>query len=129
MKFQIFNRFSIKDFVPSEKTALIRISSHDLLKIKEELYSDILCLYFDDVDYESDYSITEDEIKKIISFFKNSVESDVDVIAVHCDYGESRSPAVAIALSEMFYGTDFGLRDKYLMHNCFVIGKIKGSSC
>lgn len=69
----------------------------------------ILRLAFHDVDRElvlSDRTIhpmTNNQAKEIMEFFEKNVDKPRCV--VHCEAGISRSPAVAIALSELVDGT------------------------
>lgn len=76
---------------------------------------DKLFLKFDDKSYETQETLAhyegtvnpmkEEDAKKILDFVLK-YKDDVNDIIVHCEAGISRSPAVAIALSEILNGKE-----------------------
>lgn len=126
MKIKIFSKHSIRNYEPEGKSFCIRISSHELYPLKfENKYEEISSFSFDDVEFENDYSITEDEAFELLEFAKKAITSNADELIIHCDYGQRRSPAVGIAISEMFQGSDNGLRLLYPNYNRLVLSKLK----
>ena len=114
MKIFIFDRNLVSFFSSNERYAFISIadvgSGHPLL-IENENCCGVLRLHFDDMDIDLPYDkIPEDIIVKRNLFnidhaqkikdFVNKI--DPENIAVHCNMGLSRSPAVAAALYEYF---------------------------
>lgn len=125
MKITIKNRKTIKEYIPDEESVLVRITSLDeFKKIDEKMYKEIYLYYFDDIDCESEYSITKEEGKELKEIlYKNK---DVNEIVIHCDYGKSRSPGVGIAFKELLNEDSKELREKYRDYNEYVIKMIKG---
>lgn len=97
---------------------VISISSHEEPTVaipSNDNCVDKLFLKFDDVSYETQktlayydsvaYSMIKEDAIKILDFvFK--YKDDVNDIIVHCEAGISRSPAIAVALSEILNGKD-----------------------
>lgn len=123
MKIEIMSRESLEQRVRKpfpEKTAIISITDSDALPVKF-IHSPehLLPLVFDDLDPESDFM---DEILNGFPEFENSfltmtnnqAQSIADFVrAIHpitkllicqCEYGQSRSAAVAAAIAEHFNG-------------------------
>jgi predicted protein tyrosine phosphatase len=66
----------------------------------------LLRLVFDDItQLDTLHSFTPALAAEILDFVA-SVWDQVDVFLIHCDVGLSRSPAVAAALSRIYYGDD-----------------------
>ena len=111
----------------AERVALISISDSDdrspTLKNKPEF---VLELHFDDITLaefnelrEADkkgYKLIADKQARQIAEFVNGVKDKADVIICQCMYGQSRSAAVAAAISEHFFrkGIDIFSNEKYL---------------
>ena len=97
---------------------VISISSHEESTIaipSNDNCLDKLFLKFDDVSYKTQetlayydsvaYSMIKEDAIKILDFvFK--YKDDVNDIIIHCAAGISRSPAVAVALSEILNGKE-----------------------
>ena len=135
--------------MPEVPTLVIRIfdSYPDCLnspnkKLKDSPLYTILNYTFDDQDvdtlleHEPDYYLdelaqnhvllNEDLAKKMLNDFERSKNGCLDLI-IHCTLGGSRSPAVAIALNEIFalgYDTD-KLKEKHSIYNKFVYRLLK----
>lgn len=125
MKIKILNKHSIKEYEPEEENLLIRITSKlPFSEIKENKYKEIYKYGFEDLPYESSYSISKEEA---ISLIKNLEENkDKKEIIIHCDYGQSRSPAVGIAYSYILFGEDkYNLKEEYPDYNRYVVEMIK----
>jgi len=66
----------------------------------------LLRLVFDDITLpDTPQSFTPALAAEILDFAAN-VWDKVEVLLIHCDVGLSRSPAVAAALSRIYYGDD-----------------------
>ncbi|MBU2637683.1 MAG: hypothetical protein KJ955_01800 [Nanoarchaeota archaeon] len=99
----------------------------------------IYCYTFDDLDmdiihalYPNDKSylrrvhFSEDIAKQILTDFENSRQGMLELL-VHCTLGANRSPAVAIALNEIFglgHNTD-EMKTKYSAFNRYVYRLMK----
>ena len=120
MKVEIKNRKQIEDFTFANRTALISITEYNY-KFAELKSSPkrLLQLKFDDVDnyvfvdtlgrepteeerieIEKKYHMFSDEQSDEIAEFYANVKNDVDTIICQCEYGMSRSAAVAAAILE-----------------------------
>lgn len=125
MKITIKDRKTIKEYEPEEESILIRITSlNEFKKIKEEKYKKIYLYYFDDIDYESEYSITKEEGKELREILYENLEKKE--IVIHCDYGKSRSPGVAVAYKELLKEDSEEIKEKYKDYNKYVTKIIKG---
>ena len=117
--------------VPDKPTYAIRIFSSykiDAQPLQESsLYKKVSEYTFDDNDTHpfiikgGDKWLDEGTARKIVEDFRQNMEG-VEALLVHCSRGENRSPAVAMALSELF---DLGhdpeeLKKKYDRYNHFV---------
>ena len=87
--------------------AAISISSgHECPLLSEDNRVGLLRLVFEDITQpDTPESFTPAQAAEILDFVA-SVWDKVDVFLVHCDAGLSRSPAVAAALSRIYYGDD-----------------------
>jgi len=103
MKITIKDKNSVKDYKPEGKAIIIRIE--DVYPIKDLKYGDLYLeekrFFFLDIDYDMDYSITEQEMIEIYNFV-NNYKNKIDEIVVQCVYGQGRSPAVAFAIAKLF---------------------------
>ena len=97
------------EFLPDKPTYAIRIFSSwdNQRKIRplqsSELYTSINQYVFDDNDRAEVGPIWFDKglAKKIMEDFKEN-KSSAEALLVHCSIGKNRSPAIAIALNEIF---------------------------
>ncbi|MHC3995753.1 hypothetical protein ACXWTF_13085 [Thiomicrolovo sp. ZZH C-3] len=124
MQIMVFDKYSIRDFRPECPTLLIRISSkYPFPRIDESLYAKVAEFGFEDTEYRSEYSITNDEAAEIAKLIAGC--ADGFDLAVHCDYGRGRSPAVAIAAANILLGGDvMGLAMRYPSYNKLVYREI-----
>ena len=73
----------------------------------------VLVLHFMDVEYEKHPDrFTENDAKAIKSFVEELMDKRISEFFICCDFGQSRSPAIAAALSE-----SFGLGSDYIWNN------------
>jgi len=81
-------------------------SGHEHPVLSETNRVGLLRLVFDDITQpETPRSFTPALAAEILDFVAN-VWDKVEVLLIHCDVGLSRSPAVAAALSRIYYGDD-----------------------
>ena len=81
-------------------------SGHEHPVLSEVNRAGLLRLVFDDITQpDTPRSFTPAMSAEILDFVA-SVWDEVDVLLIHCDVGLSRSPAVAAALSRIYYGDD-----------------------
>ena len=86
--------------------AISIISGHGHPVLSEANRVGLLRLAFDDITQtDTPQSFTSALAAEILDFVA-SVWDKVDVLLIHCDAGLSRSPAVAAALSRIYYGDD-----------------------
>lgn len=118
----ILDKFSIKNYSPAREASLIRISSQALSKIDMSKYQEVIEFHFDDVLEETDYSIKDSEGQELIDFIsRNKYTSE---IVVHCDYGQGRSPAVAIFIAKML-NLPYDFTNCYPNYNSYVLKKLQ----
>ena len=131
MEIKILNRKKIEDFClkpMQQRVALISITDYDNnfanLKYKPEF---LLQLAFNDVPVgdgfieemgrelteteivnleEKYHSITDEQVEKIVHFY-NEIKEHTDLLICQCEYGQSRSAAIAAAIME--YETKNGI--------------------
>jgi predicted protein tyrosine phosphatase len=121
---RIMDYLGAQNHVPKVRTYAIRILYPDTsfdykfgkladshLYVRAEVYrfedsnqkEEILAGEENEEDPREEFALITDEIarKIILDFkpFRNSIEE----LLVHCEYGENRSPSVALALNEMFH--------------------------
>ncbi len=136
-------------YTPKVQTLAIRIfdsypgsDNSSSLKLQDSSFFRILGYVFDDQDVDRllehypDYDLEgltkrnllfNDELaKKILSDFQRLRDGCLDLL-VHCTLGGSRSPAVGIALNEIFdLGYDSGeLKERFSVYNRFVYRLLK----
>ena len=145
MKILIKSRKSIEKLARNplpENTALISITDHgcDFADL-EHKPAYLLKLSFDDVDGDvfehnptaddiaeitSKYHMLTDEQARQIAAFYNSVRGNAETLICQCEYGQSRSAAVAAAILE--YGSHKGITifahekycpNKYVFHKIY----------
>ena len=126
MKIGILNRPDIEELATrpfKEKTALISITDYDdeyaELQYRPEY---LLQIKFDDVDNDifldlqgnllpkekhesvaNKYHIITDEQAKTIVDFVKEIQNKADILICQCEHGQSRSAAVAAAVTEYLY--------------------------
>jgi predicted protein tyrosine phosphatase len=112
-----FDKGRIETFVPRPDSILISITSQQgEFPHLNSKWKDVLYLKFDD----DEKDMIEEDAKKILDFVIKNIGCDV---FVNCEAGLSRSPAVVVALEQIFNARD--LTDFYKHHNKFVKNKIK----
>jgi len=107
----------------SRKAVLISITSKNgNFPRPKGRYHEILKMRFDDEEREDIGAslITEEQAERIIDFALKNIDKD---IFVNCDAGLSRSPAIVVALEEIFNNND--VKDKYQLYNKYVYRKLK----
>ncbi len=134
----IFSLEEVLSYIPDEETYAIRISSayddntHYPLQ-ESSFYKEIHHYFFDDIwpgmpdEFHSHLPdeqyrpFTTEIAHTIIDDFSHALDS-IDSLLVHCRFGVNRSPAVAIALNEIFeLGEDSAfLKHKYPEYRRFI---------
>jgi len=85
--------------------AVLAVSSYDIDREKLSAFKHKLCLNFNDVTNSLDQNaFTKDTAVQIAEFVK-TLPNDLDTLFVCCDSGESRSTAMAAAITR-FHGED-----------------------
>ena len=122
-----FDRGRVSELVPRVNSVLIMITcQEDTFPKVNSKWADILELKFDDVegkqiDIGDASNVMQDRhAEEILEFVIEYIDYD---IFVNCDAGLSRSPAVVVALEQIFNGRDVSAR--YPHHNRFVKNKIR----
>lgn len=125
------------------KALLIRIFNSKELdpigykSIKHDIFYKILNITFDDFDYNEINKL--DSVKKtypnVISFNKSIAKkiiefvsinkNNVNTIIIHCTAGVSRSPAILIALNDIFHFNTIKYKEKYPSYNKYVYDVMK----
>lgn len=135
MDLHIFGAMQAREFQPEKPTYVIRIFSsysHDFDRkpLVSPHYTAINGYTFDDVwpgmCPRGRIMITEDIAETVLRDFVNAKDS-VDALLVHCTRGINRSPAVGIALNEIFglgHDTD-ALKEKYPEATWYAYGMLK----
>ena len=123
---KIFSRKQIEKLAQSSfqpKTALISVRDPDTEspKLKHKPLW-ILQLVFDDIssdeieDYKGkEYTLFDEDMAEKIADFVTLHKEKVEMIICQCEYGQSRSAAIAAALYEFFYksGVEIFADDRY----------------
>lgn len=121
------DRSRVKELVPRKgRSVLISITSpnSEFVQLHGD-WTDVLRLKFDDVEQKDgqDYELFSDiQAKQILDFVIKHLDKD---IFVNCDAGLSRSPAVVVALEQIFNANDVSNVSDYQHHNRFVKNKIR----
>ncbi len=79
--------------------ALLAVSSYDIRREKLNMFVNMLCLSFADVTDSSDKNAFSSIIAEQIVGFVKTLPEETDTLFVCCDCGESRSTAMAAAIS------------------------------
>lgn len=105
--FEVRSARNAEFFRSDRPWAAISITSgHEHPVLSEANRVGLLRLVFDDITQpDTPRSFTPAMAAEILDFVA-SVWDEVDVLLIHCDVGLSRSPAVAAALSRIYYGDD-----------------------
>jgi hypothetical protein len=140
MRIQVFNIAQAIKYIPKVRTGVIRIENSKifgdqycapLLGMDTGLLRPVHTYFFDDIDcvkdgYENWSDVVgnrfmDKDAEDIIKDFRG-YKDKIDELVVHCKHGQSRSPAVAIALNELFsLGEDsFILSKEYPFFNEYV---------
>lgn len=133
MNIKITSLWDAVSYKPDKPTYAIRVfSSESVLGSDRQLkqspmYKHIREYIFDDNDTHPFLIkcgrkwLDEDTARQIVSDFKEN-RGEVETLLVHCNQGQNRSPAVAMALNELFeLGNDLSeLQKKYKDYNHFV---------
>jgi predicted protein tyrosine phosphatase len=121
-------------FVPSVPTYAIRIADAafvfpDTHLVRSPLYVHVARYWFDDVipeiRQERDFMFNDEIASRILSDF-SARKDECSALLVHCRRGLSRSPAVAMALNDIFgLGQDTdAMKEIYYMFNTFVYKRL-----
>lgn len=126
MKIKVLDIFSAKEYLPKEKSILIRLE-FDIKKLDYEyLYQDVLYIDVLDCNNENETNdisklFTDVHKKEIFDFVDKNI--DAEELIIHCHAGLSRSPAVAISILNYLGRREEAL--KYIHKNrCFPLRRI-----
>jgi len=123
---RVFSRDKVQDYaeVTQEKVAIISISNSDKPNVvfpgNENVCATLKLKFFD---VESDLmdskigniiNTISDQQARQIAVFAYKVKDSVDAITVHCNAGQSRSPAIAAAISRHFFGSTKNFLSGYI---------------
>jgi len=124
-----FDRSRVSELQPRPNSVLVMITSVNsefpALKNKSS-WDDILQIRFDDV--ENGFGLKDkkykpmdmSDAKEILDFVIKNIDKD---IFISCDAGLSRSPAILVALEQIFNGRD--VSDDWPHYNRYVKNKIR----
>jgi predicted protein tyrosine phosphatase len=122
-----FDRGRVSTLVPRSNSVLIMITcEHDEFPEVHPKWSDILQLKFDDIEGSinnigsASNVMQEHHAKELLDFVIKHMNCD---IFVNCDAGLSRSPAVVVALEQIFNSRD--VTKAYPHYNRFVKNRIR----
>ena len=121
--------FDAIEYVPTNPTYAIRINAKSYggpeVELKKSGLYTIVNYSFDDIEpffaREGQELFDEDIARRMLAEFREKGE-DKETLMVHCSRGKNRSPAVGIALNEIFnlgYNTK-ELKDKYPESNWYI---------
>ena len=138
MQYLILNRMDARKSTYQREapdTAIISIT--DINRKNNEFYPQewlkaLLEIKFADVTEGQPGCITRAQAKEIADF-ANEIQDNCERLIVHCEYGQSRSAAVAAAISKFFEGHDSGIHKNPAYHpnrTCFqyVLDALRGRS-
>lgn len=134
MDLHILSLHKAVEFKPVKPTYAIRIFPSDMTDShfeleKSFLYKKVVEYTFDDVSpnlFLEGYMLIDDAIADLIVKDFAEYREKVEALLVHCSRGKNRSPAVAIALNELFglgYDTE-KLKIKFPESNWYFYGKL-----
>lgn len=133
MYFNIFDNYSIRNYIPKGKNSiLIRIlePSYNINGIPYKidtikLYKNILELYiFDTInksnDDDSKYIFNNGHAKILNDFIVNN---EFDEVVIHCSLGISRSPAIMICIAKILGNSILEnlIKEKYKFYNLHIV--------
>jgi predicted protein tyrosine phosphatase len=108
MDIVILNRKESAKYTPSKSTYAIRIRDFNGRKrlprlVDSPLFKEVKIYRFDDADPDSNGRgpLKEGLPEKIITDFQK-LKDGCECLMIHCNQGESRSPAVGLALNDIF---------------------------
>ncbi|MCK5043566.1 hypothetical protein KAR52_01010 [Candidatus Pacearchaeota archaeon] len=104
----------------------LSITWEEMHKTYPKMTKESLMGYFESIGWpEGRYTLfDENNAKKILNDYEQFGKG-VDNIIVHCRKGENRSPAVGIAMNEIYDWGIKGLKEKFPNHRRFVYKKMK----
>lgn len=110
MRFQVETRGSVMQVRPTVPHVIVSIADSVERRLDvptNEHTLDVLWCFFHDVDSDRDgmTAFSQQDAQRIISFFQH-YRSTAQLLIVHCDAGQCRSPAVAAALQKIQEGDD-----------------------
>lgn len=94
-----------KHFFPYVIISVTDISSKPVIFNKSSELKSVLRLSFDDIDFESDNAISDNDAKRIISFI-NQWKNQINLVVIHCEAGVSRSAGICAALMLWLNGSN-----------------------
>ena len=106
MKTQVINSIQSETFMPEKHTIIIRITSNESFAVLQNrsAFQDVLELRFDDIsdthpkeDSMLYGAMTKEQFWEIVEFINRNKNTGISMI-IHCDAGQSRSPAIAISV-------------------------------
>ena len=106
-RFEVRSARNAEFFQSDRPWAAISITAGDEFPALSEVNRvGLLRLVFEDITQpDTPRSFTSSQAAEILDFVA-SVWDEADAFLIHCDVGLSRSPAVAAALSRIYYGDD-----------------------
>lgn len=114
-----------------KRVAVISITepNQERANLHEDAFVDVLRLVFHDADKTNKEQrlliptneikyFTKDQAQQILDFFEKNKDT-IDVLFVHCFGGISRSPAIVVALKEIYLNNKI-VPPKYFLYNKYV---------
>jgi predicted protein tyrosine phosphatase len=126
-EFVVLPEHEARDYEPSGREVCISIVNPNAAPASlSPRFLAVLRLTFTDIAGPSPYAwdtlFSDDDARAILAF--TAAWSDVERIVLHCLAGQSRSPAVALALCELWSGDVTGLEGRYPLWNTWVRGTL-----
>ena len=134
IKIKVLNLQQSVSYKPECKSIMIRImdtvligKDHYSLDYKDDFIS-VKEIYYDDIDFKSNkqYEVKDNDYYKmkvfkednkndIMEFIRENL-NNIEEIVIHCHYGESRSPGIALSIDKVFKGFNFlyKFEDKFI---------------
>lgn len=117
-----FDRETISTLTPDNNSVLILVTNFNTqFPTVNKHWADVLKLKFDD-SYETNIHNTPISSKQANQILEFAIQHIDKNIYVSCDVGMSRSPAIVVALEEIFNSND--VSDYYHHYNHYVKNKI-----
>lgn len=120
MKLHVLDLERAEEYDPEEGSICISINERALstADVPEDSFSAVLRLVFDDIDRETGAGwilFGEEHARQILDFVEE--HRDAPAAMIHCTFGQSRSPAVALGIADVL-GLDAGdLERRYPAYN------------